>query len=57
MREVIKEIAKNHMMEYVHETNLIRFSEDLAREFCRKLELNGYDDASAVLKKQFNIDR
>jgi hypothetical protein len=56
MREVIKEIAKNHMMEYVHETNLIRFSEDLAREFCRKLELNGYDDASNVLKKQFEIE-
>jgi hypothetical protein len=56
MREVIKEIAKNHMMGYVHETNLIRFAEDLAREFCKKLELNGYDDASNVLKKQFEIE-
>lgn len=55
MREVIKEIAKNHMMGYVHETNLIRFAEDLAQECCKELELNGYNDASNVLKKQFGI--
>jgi hypothetical protein len=56
MRDVINEIAKTHMMEYVHPTYIVRFTEDIVRECCKELELNGYDDSSATLKKQFRIE-
>jgi hypothetical protein len=51
-RKRVLEIAKNNMMQYVHETNLVRFSEQIVEECRRCLELNGYDDAGRVLTKE-----
>ena len=50
-RQIILDIAKLHMMEFVHETSLVRFTDDVVRACCAELELNGYDDASAQLRK------
>lgn len=50
-RERILEIAKENMLEYVHQTYLVRFTEQIVEECCNQLAANGYDDASNVLKK------
>lgn len=51
-RKRVREIAKDHMMQFVHETNLVRFTEQVIEECRRCLESNGYDDASRVLTKE-----
>jgi hypothetical protein len=50
-RQDVLSIAREHMLEYVHETNLVRFTDDIIRACCVELESNGYDDASEQLKK------
>jgi hypothetical protein len=50
-RQEILVIAKLHMMEFVHETSLVQFTDDIIRACCAELETNGYDDASQVLRK------
>lgn len=51
-RQEILEIAKKNMMEYVHETYLLRFVEQLTEEHAKKLESNGYDDAANKLRNE-----
>jgi hypothetical protein len=50
-RQDVLLIAREHMMEFVHETSLVRFTDDVIRACCAELEANGYDDASEQLKK------
>ena len=50
MRQTVLTIAREHSMEYVHETYLMRYTCAIVRETIAELELNGYDDAAAQLR-------
>ena len=50
-RAKVLEIAKEHMMEFVHPTNLNRFANSILEEAAQECETNGYDDAAKQIRK------
>jgi hypothetical protein len=55
-REEILAIAKKHCMEYVHETYLMRFVEQLVETNAQQLEANGYDDAANAYVTKYDLE-
>ena len=56
MRTIINEIAKKHMLEFVHPTQLNRFVSEIIEHCAQDLELNGYDDAARQLRTKITDD-
>lgn len=49
MDNLIKTIARQHMMEFIHETNIRGYTRDVILAAAAELRLNGYDDAADLL--------
>ena len=53
MNDLISQLAAQHMMQYVHETNIRAYTRDIILAVAAELSLNGYDDAAALVLQQF----
>ena len=56
MDELIKTIALQHMMQYVHATNIRGYTRDVILAVVAELRLNGYDAAADLLTAQWDLD-
>ena len=56
MDELIKTIAPQHMMEFIHATSIRGYTRDVILAVVAELRLNGYDDAAASILAQWDIN-
>ena len=56
MDKLIKTIAPQHMMEFIHATNIRGYTRDVILAVAAELRLNGYDAAADLLTAQWDLD-
>ena len=56
MNELIKTIAPQHMMEFIHATNIRGYTRDVILAVAAELRLNGFDAAADLLTAQWDLD-
>jgi hypothetical protein len=56
MDELIKTIAPQHMMQFIHATSIRGYTRDVILAVVAELRLNGYDDAAASILALWDIN-